>query len=379
MKSIVSKKWIAAILSLALVFSFVGSGIAYAETQEDVKNEISEIENAQDEVSKELAQVEDDIKDLNEKIDDISSDIKKTSSEISETEDEIAQKQVEMQERETNLNARLRAMYKNGSVGFMDILLGSNSIADFIANMELVQKIYENDVNVLETLNEEHEELEVIKTKLKAQKHELAEQQEELDVEKENLDEKKKELEEKEDQFEADAKALEAKLQEMIAAAQASSSKKESASKGNSENSDSNSGSDSTPSYGSGEFTWPCPSSHYITSYYGYRMHPVLGVWKYHSGMDIAASTGADIVAAQSGTVIMAQVYGGYGNCVVIDHGGGITTLYGHASQILVSVGQEVSKGEKIAVVGSTGISSGPHLHFEVRKDGAVTEPLDYL
>ena len=136
---------------------------------------------------------------------------------------------------------------------------------------------------------------------------------------------------------------------------------------------------DTSTEYVGGVFTWPCPSSHYITSYFGYRMHPVLNVWKYHSGMDIAASTGASIIAAGPGKVILAQTYGGYGNCVIIDHGGGVVSLYGHASKLLVSEGQTVTKGQEIAKVGSTGISTGPHLHFEVRENGVVVEPLDYL
>jgi len=143
MNNIKSRKMIAAIVSAAVMISFIFSGMAYADTKQDVKNEISEVENAQNAAGNELAQVEADIKDLNKKIDGLNDEMKKTAQEISETETEIEKKQAEMKEREDNLNARLRAMYKNGSIGFFDILLGSNSIADFISNIELVQKIYE--------------------------------------------------------------------------------------------------------------------------------------------------------------------------------------------------------------------------------------------
>ncbi|MBQ7702863.1 MAG: M23 family metallopeptidase, partial [Firmicutes bacterium] len=131
--------------------------------------------------------------------------------------------------------------------------------------------------------------------------------------------------------------------------------------------------------YEGGVFTWPCPSSHYITYTFGYRYHPVFGDWRFHTGIDISAYTGADIIAAASGKVIMAQWYGGYGNCVMIDHGSGIVTLYGHASALCVSQGQEVSRGQLIARVGSTGWSTGPHLHFEVRINGEYVDPLQYF
>ena len=110
-------------------------------------------------------------------------------------------------------------------------------------------------------------------------------------------------------------------------------------------------------------------------------MHPVYGTWKYHSGIDIAASSGTNVLAAASGTVILSQKYGGYGQCIMIDHGGGVTTLYGHmiyGSQ-KVSVGDKVEAGQVIALVGSTGVSSGPHLHFEVREGGTLVDPLNYI
>lgn len=131
--------------------------------------------------------------------------------------------------------------------------------------------------------------------------------------------------------------------------------------------------------YVGGEFTWPCPASRYISSSFGNRLHPTLNVWKFHTGIDIGCSAGKNIVAAASGKVIMSQWYGGYGNCVMIDHGGGIVTLYGHASKLLVSKGQVVKQGQVIALVGSTGRSTGPHLHFEVRKNGQYIDPMSYF
>ena len=123
---------------------------------------------------------------------------------------------------------------------------------------------------------------------------------------------------------------------------------------------------------------WPAPDSHQINSPFGWRIHPITGTSKFHSGVDINASYGSSVLAADSGTVILAGWNGGYGNCIVISHGNGITTLYGHLSSIIVSSGQSVSQGQTIGYVGSTGNSTGPHLHWEVAVNGTQVNPLDY-
>ena len=129
-----------------------------------------------------------------------------------------------------------------------------------------------------------------------------------------------------------------------------------------------------------GTFTFPLPANVYrITSYYGNRKDPFTGKTAYHSGYDFACAKGTKIYAADSGTVVIAKWNGGYGNCVTINHGGGIMTLYGHCSELLVTAGQKVSRGDVIAKVGSTGRSTGNHLHFEVRKNGSVIDPSPYI
>jgi len=136
-----------------------------------------------------------------------------------------------------------------------------------------------------------------------------------------------------------------------------------------------------TGDYTGGVMAWPvAKSGTYITSDYGTREHPVYGVIKYHTGIDIGnAGFGAPVIAAADGVVTMAGYYGGYGNCVIINHGNGISTLYGHGQTILTEVGKEVKKGDLIMEVGSTGVSTGPHLHFEVRFNGSCVDPMPYL
>jgi murein DD-endopeptidase MepM/ murein hydrolase activator NlpD len=131
--------------------------------------------------------------------------------------------------------------------------------------------------------------------------------------------------------------------------------------------------------FGTGEFRWPVPSSSYVTSDFGWRIHPIYKTRRFHDGIDIAAAMGADVLAADDGEVIFAGSYGGYGNTIIVSHGGGISTQYSHLSKILVGVGKQVIKGDKIGLVGSTGLSTGPHLHFSVIKDGQAVSPWNWL
>jgi murein DD-endopeptidase MepM/ murein hydrolase activator NlpD len=347
------KKAIAIFMAVLMSLTICTSGVAFAgQTKSELQDELSDVNKEKEDVSNEMAQVEKDIKELQSKVDSLSSQISEASSEIKETEEKIEKKEKEMEEREDNLYARLRVMYKNGSIGFVDVLLGSGSISEFVSNLELIQKIYKNDMNVLKVLEEEYEELKDIKAELKEKKASLAEQQTELTAQKSELDEKRSQLKKEEEALKAEADQLTQEILSMI---------------------------DTSSTYVGGTFVWPCPSSTYITSSFGNRLHPILKSWIYHTGVDIGASSGKNILAAASGTVIMAGWYGGYGNCVMIDHGGGIVTLYGHASALNVSKGQTVSQGQVIAYVGSTGRSTGPHLHFEVRVNGQYVNPMSYF
>ena len=346
------KKSLILMLIAMLTFTVCGAGLAFAATEGELRNELDGVETAQDELSKKMAQLEKDIKELQKKVDNLNYLINQTAEEISSTEQRIQKKEKEMTEREDTLNERLKVMYKNGSVGFVDILLGSSSISEFVSNVEIIQKIYKNDMDVLDTLKKEHEELTEIKASLEEKKVTLAARKTDIAAEKTSLDAKKKEFEAEEDKLKAEADRLTAEIINLM---------------------------DKDSPYVGGEFTWPCPASRYISSSFGNRLHPTLNVWKFHTGIDIGCSAGKNIVAAASGKVIMSQWYGGYGNCVMIDHGGGIVTLYGHASKLLVSKGQVVKQGQVIALVGSTGRSTGPHLHFEVRKNGQYIDPMSYF
>ena len=360
MKKGIIKRSIVLLLAAVMVFTFAvvprGAESAYADSYDDQINakegELEDIKGQQEELEGELAQIKKDIQAAQYKVDNINAAISATSKEIEDTQAAIVQKEEDIAVQHENLDARLVVMYKNGSVGFLDVLMGSNSISEFVSNVEMIQKVYQNDMDVLKRLQKEQEELNALKVSLSEKIETLNAQKEEAKVLQAELDEKKAVIEAKADELKAQADALIAEIKKLQ---------------------------DEQKIYEGGAFTWPCPSSHYITYTFGYRYHPLTGVWKFHTGIDISAYTGADIIAAASGKVILAQWYQGYGNCVIIDHGSGIVTLYGHASSLCVSQGQEVSRGQLVARVGSTGISTGPHLHFEVRLNGEYVDPLGYF
>ncbi len=352
MKKNQSKKIITALFVFALLFTFVPQAkTGFANTIGGLKDNLSNVKDEREEVKNEMMQVVANINALKNKVDALTNEINYTITVIEQTEDNIAKKQEEIQSQETNLNARLVVMYKNGSIGFVDVLLGSNSISEFIYNIDMIKKIYQNDIEVLKKLQKEQKELEEIKKRLKEKRIELKKQKEDLSVRQEELDAEKKKLEQKEKELKAEADALISKIKALQ---------------------------DAQRKYAGGALAWPVPSSSYITSSFGRRIHPIFKKWSDHTGTDIGATYGAAIIAANDGKVIMSQWYGGYGKCIIIDHGGGIVTLYGHCSSLLVSVGQEVKRGQTIAKIGSTGNSTGNHLHFEVRKNGAYVDPMSY-
>ena len=262
------KKGICLGLAAILIFTFSVSGMAFASSQSELEEDLASVENERDEVSQRLSEVMDQIETLQPQVDALDAEVAEANSKIVATENEIAQKEEEMRSREDGLNERLRVMYKNGSVGFIDVLLGSNSISEFISNLDLIQRIYKNDMEVLETLQKEHEELEDLRAELQQDKADLDQKRAELESQVAELDSLKAELEAKEDELLAQAEDLNQQIQDMI-----------------------DTGSDYV---GGGSWVWPAPASHYLTSYFGWRIHPVYGTWKYHSGIDIAASSGAE-------------------------------------------------------------------------------------
>lgn len=322
---------------------------------------------------------------------------------ISNMQEDLADAQSEENTQRERWLTRVRAMEESSRLSYIEVIFNATSFSDLLTRIDLVNEMMTYDealeqayiaarenVEVLEARAEElfaeneasREELNIKKAQLEADieaatqliiemENNIDEYNTALEAERETQAEVEALIVEKEAEL-AEAKAAEEAARQAAAAAEAARRAAESGNSGNS-------GGGGTTSDSGTWMIWPSYTS-YITSSYGYRVNPVSGVYKLHAGCDVGASYGSAIYAAASGTVILADWNGGYGNCVMINHGNGYTTLYGHMSSIAVSYGQSVSQGQVIGYVGSTGNSTGPHLHFEVRSSstGGTIDPMGF-
>lgn len=265
---------------------------------------------------------------------------------------------------------RLRSLYENGSISYLEVFFGSTSFSEFLTQFEQITQLFQRDIEILEaqqklraaqqTANQQleanYEYLKSLEYQAQVRETELSGKKVERSQLMDNILSQKESWQQAYDEFERQAVALEATIRELQKQNQG-------------------------PSYGTGVYSWPVPSTHYTTDEYGWRDDPFGGYNNnFHGGLDIAGYYGADIKSVDGGTVIYAGWNnGGYGNLVMIDHGNGLVTLYGHCSEIFVNVWDVVDRGDIIAAVGSTGWSTGPHLHIEFRVDGERVNPRDYI
>ena len=367
----------AVMVALAFVASVVVPALAATQQQleqakqktKDAKKDAQTAEEKQKAVLAEYNAIDKQINDTETEIDIIEKQIKQTKEDITLKEEELRQAEEDYIKYEELFLTRARVMYENSTIKYIEILFGAKDFSDFLSKLEMISQLMEYDKGILKKLDdtkkkitEAKEELENILVRQEENAVNLEERKASLDS---TLLQKQKLLQE----ATADAEKYKA-IYEAAEAAEAAMIR---------QNSNAFAYSANPVKYTGGRFAWPVPGSQRITSYYGYRIHPVYKTKKFHTGIDIGAGYGLDIVAGGDGVVTMATTNGGYGKCVIINHGSGITTLYGHCSTLLVSVGDKVAKGQIIAKVGSTGVSTGPHLHFEVRVNGSTTDPLQYL
>ncbi len=353
-------------------------------------SEISETEKEAEELEQKKQAAEEEKNALEEQLNAIVSEMEETKAKIEEKEnqisakeDELIQARVDENDQYESMKKRIKYMYENGNTQFIEILCESKSIGEFLNNAEYITTISEYDRDMLvefqrivkdveeqeAALKREYEELEVMQNDLIAKQSELNDLMEDKEEEIHQISddigatqEKLKKLKEA---------AAEAKRKQEEAAAAAAAARKAASSGG---------GSAGAPVVsGNGTFTHPCPGHTYISSEFGWRAQPIPGASTNHKGMDFAAGTGTPIYAAASGTVTSASYSGNAGNLIVINHGNGLQTYYMHCNSMYVSAGQTVSKGQNIGSVGSTGNSSGPHLHFQVMLNGTPTNPRNYL
>lgn len=321
----------------------------------------------------------------------------------------IAEKQAELDkalEKETTqtelLRSRIRAMEENSTYSYASFIFDSSSVTELLARIGDVNDIMHYDKTLEEEYMAAREDVESIKKSYEEARHEQELLQKELDTKQAELDAQVEaaytmiaDIETLSDDAQAEYDAIaeeEAKAEETLqeairkrAAEQAKYNQNNNSNNGGGGNSGGSGGNSGGGSSGGGSATslsnlqWPVPSCTLITSRFGYRVAPTTGASTYHGGLDIGAGMGASIVAAGAGDVIYAGANGGYGNCVMIDHGNGVVTVYAHMSSIGVSYGQYVTAGQYVGAVGSTGVSTGPHCHFEIRINGAQTDPAAYF
>ena len=326
----------------------------------DIKNNIEkyviELDKSINELQIEITHLEQNQKELEETIED--------------TRRRLAEAQAAQENQYEQMKKRIQMVYESGNKHYLDVLLTATSMTDMLNKTEYVTYVSMYDYNILKELKKAREQVANIKMKLDKDLESNKKLQEEVNAQKDNMktlvDEKKVQIsefnssianQEQEVQKYMNAKA---EAESIIAQAEAAAS------------------SGDGSQYTGGTFTWPAPGNYTITSYFGGRTSPVAGASSNHMGIDIACSTGDPIVAAASGTVIVAAYNYAEGNYVCIDHGG-VVTLYMHNSSLAVSVGEQVTAGQTIAYAGSTGISTGPHCHFGVRVNGSYVDPLTYL
>ncbi len=320
------------------------------------------------EATKNIEEAEKKLVSLQGQVEQTKADIQATIARIEETKVKMEQKEAEIEEQNNALNNRLTAMYKTGTAGLVDVVLNSESVEDLLSNVGMVHKILESDQELLKKLQKDYEELEEMKRSLENDRAYLEQRELDLEAAEAETEELKKIYQAEADKYKALEDQLEAEGYQLAAEAAAKQAAAEAMIVE----------SGGTIEYTPGEYAWPTQSNWYITSNYGWRICPFHGR-EFHNGVDIVLTSGthgSPVYAIADGMVTRASRYGGYGNCIQIGHGGGYSSLYGHLSGYNCSAGQFVTKGQVIGYIGSTGNSTGPHLHFTVFKDGAITNPM---
>lgn len=345
------------------------------EQKNNLENAISDSEFQIGVVEGELSQALEEIEILSTKIEEKKQEISDLEYKekilinlISEEEEKLKEYTERYEKEKELLEKRLVVMYEMGETKYIDVLLRSSSLSDFLSRYYLVTEISEADYKLVSSVKSDKQKSELISQSLTEKKEELEKdksEKEKYEISLSNMEilknNKRNQLSEEEialfqkiENYRNEIALIESEIKELSLQ---------------------NLG----EKYIGGDMVWPTPGYTRITSQFGMRTHPITGIYKLHTGTDIGAPYGSTFIAANDGVVLKAEYNTAYGNMVMIDHGGGIVTLYAHGSEILVSAGDIVSQSQPVLKVGSTGYSTGPHAHFEIRINGEYVNPLDYV
>ena len=359
---------------------------ALEEEKEKVEAVLKDLESLKSDTAAYVQRLDQDLNALNSELTQLEGQIAAKETDIGAAQAVLTQAEAVEEQQYESMKLRIKYMYEAGGTSFMDVLLDAGSISDFLNRTEYISEISKYDREKLDEYVMAKDTVEKKKAELEYEHSELVSMEEATQAKQASVEtlmnEKTAELESYEAQidsaeneiseYEKDIKAQEEKIQAIEAEIrrQEEEARKKAEAEGKKYN---------TVSIGDISFIWPCPSSSRITSPFGGRESPTAGASTNHQGVDIGASSGSDILAAAAGEVIISTYSYSAGNYIMIIHGGGVYTVYMHCSQLLASVGQQVKQGEVIAKVGSTGYSTGPHLHFGIRTGGKYVNPLNYV
>ena len=378
------KKLYIIVITVVIAFMFAFAVKSKAETEDiivlqerkkAIQNQIAENKVQIDELEIQISDLMRDIQELDNKIYKYEIEVAVLDIEIEELDIRVREVQDKYDKAEKNYELQkellidsIVAQYEAGETVYLDFLLNSNGLMEFISNYYFLSEIIEYNNELVEEYEEQKQKINTIKQELDEYKNEVKIKKDDeekaaivlanIQVVKNNqmtkLSSEEQLLQKKLEEYENEERKIEVEL--LVALTK-------------------NLG----EAYVGGELAWPVPGYTTLSSKYGMRIHPIYGTYKLHTGIDIAAPSGVPFIAANDGEVITSRYTSSYGNVVVIDHGGGLSTLYAHGSERLVEEGDKVKRGEPVMLVGSTGVSTGPHAHFEVRVNGLWTDPLEYL
>ena len=364
-------------LSLVLLISVAGMGTAQADDLEEQLADLQRQAERQQEITNEAAakveSVSERLRAIQEELRTASAAYKEVKSQLDAVEGKIDENtalltrtEADLRVKNQKLQKRVRDIYINGQISYVDVLFGAKDFSDLMTRMDILKRIIKHDYDLIMKVKQEKEIVVTARAQLEKDKAEAEKLVADADAKRAAVEEKEAEQQDLLDKAIYDRDTSEQAYEELMAASEEVASMIRR----------SNMTYSGAPA-GAGGMIWPLDGP--VTSEFGWRTHPIFGTARFHSGLDIGGDYGLPIYAAAGGTVIHAGWISGYGNTVILDHGGGVTTLYGHNDSLNVGVGQTVSQGQVIAMCGSTGNSTGPHCHFEVRENGEPVSPYNYL
>lgn len=335
-----------------------------------------DLQRAKSNLATYVNQLDQNVTEIQNNIDVLNQNIEYKEQEISVTKEELAEAEQIRDDHYAAMKNRVQSIYEQPQTCYLEMLVSSESMVDFINRLDYIEMLADYDRNMFNDYKEIVEYVTLCKEELEAEEASLEESKRAAEAEERALNEliAQKELEMQ--AYENDIKNKEQLIKEYeadLAEQNAIISELEKAIAEDRKNLW------NQRVYDGGAFCWPAPSYTRVSDDYGTRMHPILKVQQFHNGVDLASPSGSDILAAYDGTVVSAAYNASMGNYIMINHGDGLITIYMHASKLYVSEGDDVKRGQRIALVGSTGRSTGPHLHFSVREDGTYVSPWNYI